>query len=130
MTRCVLIFLLAVLPLSSLFAQSNMMGRQSHNVGISSLPAQKKVVIDGNLSEWDLSGEIWSFADLDVRERFSVKTATMWDSKNLYLAFTWKDPMPMNSTVDPDFNPSKGWIADAIQLRILAGGQPSWITAW
>lgn len=130
MTRSILILLLAVLPFSSLSAQSNMLGRQSHNVGINSLPVKKEVNIDGDLSEWDLSGQIWSFADLDVRERFSVKTATMWDEKNLYLAFTWKDPMPMNSTIDPDFNPSKGWIADAIQLRILAGGQPSWITAW
>ena len=107
-----------------------MMGRQSHNIGMNAVPVKGDVKIDGDLSDWDLSGQIWSFADLDVRERFSVKTSSMWDENNLYLSFYWKDPMPLNSSIDPDFNPSKGWIADAVQLRILAGGQPLWITTW
>ena len=108
----------------------NMIGRQSHNIGMSVLPALGPVTIDGNLDDWDLSGQIWSFADVSVRDRFSVKSATMWDDKFLYLCCLWKDPMPLNSTIDPLFNPSKGWIADAVQLRILADKQPLWVTTW
>jgi hypothetical protein len=118
--------LTAILPLRA----DNMIGRQSQNEGIRAVPAPKTVTIDGDLGDWDLSGRIWSFADIDVRERFSVKSAAMWDPDNLYLSFLWKDPMPLNSTVDPDFNPGKGWLADAVQLRVLADRQTSWITTW
>jgi hypothetical protein len=114
----------------ALGAGSNMIGRQSHNEGLSAVKAPSKVTIDAKLEEWDLSGQIWTFADVSVRERFSVKSAAMWDKDHLYLAYIWKDPMPLNSMVDPDFNPDKGWVADSLQLRVLAGGQTSWITTW
>jgi hypothetical protein len=54
----------------------------------------------------------------------------MWDAQNLYLSFQWRDPMPLNSMVDPAFDPGRGWVADAVQLRIVADKQPSWFTAW
>jgi len=99
-------------------AAENMIGRQSQNEGILVLPAPKQVNIDGDLSEWDWSGRIWIFADTDVRAQYSVEVAAMWDADNLYLAAKWKDPTPMFSTVDPVLNPSEGWKADAMQLRI------------
>jgi len=114
----------------SAIASENMIGRQSQNEGLSVVPAPGKVVIDGNLDDWDLSGQMWSFADIAVRDRFSVKTAAMWDKDYLYLSFVWKDPMPMNSVVDPDFNPDKGWVADSAQLRIIASDKPAWLTTW
>ena len=43
------------------------------------------------------------FADIDLRSRYSVEAALMWDAENLYLAAKWKDPTPMYSTVDPDY---------------------------
>ena len=36
----------------------NMIGRQSQNEGILVLPTPGKVVVDGDLSDWDLSGRI------------------------------------------------------------------------
>ena len=111
-------------------ASENMIGRQSQNEGLSVVPAPGKVQIDGDLNDWDLSGQMWSFADIAVRDRFSVKSATMWDKDYLYLSFLWKDPMPMNSIVDPDFNPDKGWVADSVQLRIIASDKPAWFTTW
>lgn len=94
------------------------------------MPAKSPVKVDGKFDEWDLSGQIWSYADNSVRDSFSVKTAAMWDADNLYLDFVWRDPMPLNSTVDPKFDTDRGWVADAVQLRVLAGKQPSWFTAW
>lgn len=108
----------------------NMLGRQTQNEGFYAVPAPKPVTVDGNLEEWDLSGQIWSYADSSVRDTFSVKTAAMWDTDSLYLCFVWRDPMPLNSVVNPEFDPSRGWVADAVQLRVLAGKQPSWFTCW
>jgi hypothetical protein len=108
----------------------NMIGRQTQNEGFSVVPAKGAVKIDGKLDEWDLSGQIWSYADTSVRDTFSVKTAAMWDKDNLYLSFVWRDPMPLNSTVNPEFDASRGWMADAVQLRVQAGKQPSWFTLW
>ncbi len=108
----------------------NMIGRQTQNEGFFAVPAKATVKIDGKLDEWDLSGQIWSYADTSVRDSFSVKTAAMWDADHLYLSFVWRDPMPLNSTVNPAFDPSRGWVADAVQLRMVAGKQPSWFTLW
>jgi len=151
MVRTRMMALLGILALAgALHAQDaqNMIGRQTQNEGFSAVPAPStgsrlredatarqagqagKVVIDGKLDEWDLSGQIWSYGDSSVRDTFSVKTAAMWDKDNLYLSFVWRDPMPLNSTINPEFDASRGWVADAVQLRILAGKQPSWFTMW
>lgn len=108
----------------------NMLGRQTQNEGFVAVPATGAVTVDGSLDEWDLSGQIWSYADTSVRDSFSVKTAAMWDADNLYLGFVWRDPMPLNSLIDPKFDAERGWMVDAVQLRVLAGNQPSWITCW
>ncbi len=111
-------------------ADGNMIGQMTQNEGLIAVPAPKEVKIDGDLGEWDLSGQIWSFADYETRDQYSVKSAAMWDKDNLYLSFLWKDPMPMNSTVDPDVNPELGWRADAVECRIKAGEKPMWLTCW
>lgn len=111
-------------------AGENMLGRQTQNEGFFAVPAKGSVKIDGKLDEWDLSGQIWSYADTSVRDSFSVKTAAMWDADNLYLGFVWRDPMPLNSLIDSKFDAERGWMVDAVQLRVLAGKQPSWFTCW
>ncbi len=122
-----LVVLLALLVPS--FAGENMIGRQSQNEGIKVLPAKGKITIDGNLKDWDLSGRIWSFADSNVRNRFSVEVAAMWDKDNLYLSAKWKDPTPMFSMINPAFNPQEGWKSDSWQMRVLTD-QISHITTW
>lgn len=133
MTKQLLLMLLGSMTLATaVHAQDgeNMLGRQTQNEGFCAVPAKSPVTIDGKLDEWDLSGQIWSYADSSVRDSFSVKTAAMWDADNLYLGFVWRDPMPLNSMVDPKFDAERGWVADAVQLRMLAGKQPSWFTCW
>lgn len=110
-------------------AAENMIGRQSQNEGLVVLPAPRKVAIDGKLDDWDWSGRIWIFADKAVRRRYSAEVAAMWDKAHLYLAARWRDPTPMFSTVDPDFNVNDGWKSDSWQLRILTD-RPLWITTW
>jgi hypothetical protein len=108
----------------------NMIGRQSQNEGILVLPKPGNVTIDGDLNDWDVSGRIWVFADKDVRGRFSVEASAMWDADNLYYAAKWKDPTPMYSMVDPEFNPNDGWKADSVQLRVSTSDRTSWLTTW
>ena len=91
-------------------AEGNMYGNQAQNEGLDVVPAKGAVKVDGVIdpAEWDLSGQIWSFADWDARDQFSVKTAAMYDKDYLYLAFDWRDPMPLNSKVDPKEDPKIG----------------------
>jgi hypothetical protein len=108
----------------------NMIGRQSQNEGLNVLPAKVPLKIDGDLADWDLSGRIWIFADMNLRDRYSVQAAAMWDQDYLYLSAQWRDPTPMFSAVDPNFNPGDGWRSDAMQLRIKTADEISWLTTW
>ncbi len=108
----------------------NMIGKQTNNEGFFAVPAPGSVTIDGRFDDWDLSGQIQSYADSSVKDVFSVKTAAMWDKDYLYLAFDWRDPYPMESQFNPLQDPGRGWMSDSVQLRILAGNQPSWFTTW
>jgi len=108
----------------------NMIGNQSQNEGMSALPTIGEVKIDGDLSDWDLSGRIWVFADKGVRTRFSVECSAMWDSEAVYIAAKWKDSTPMFSLVNPAFNSESGWKSDSIQMRINSQDKTSWITTW
>ena len=62
------------------------------------LPAPGKVTIDGDLKDWDFSGRIWVFADKDVRQRYSVEVAAMWDDS----ACTWRPSGKPHADVQHD----------------------------
>ena len=121
---------IAALAALSASAAENMLLFQTQNEGFEAVPAPGAVAIDGDLADWDLSGRIWSFGDTSVRDSHSVRTAAMWDAQNLYLSFEWRDPTPMTSRVNPAFDPGRGWVSDAVQLRMLVGDRAFWATAW
>jgi hypothetical protein len=110
-------------------AALNMLGNQSQNTGLQAVPAKGAVTIDGKLDDWDLSGRMWSFADINLRDEYSVETAAMWDADFLYIALKWRDPTPLHNRIDPNFNPNDGWKSDAVQMRIKTD-QTMWLTAW
>lgn len=130
MSRICCILLLSVCAALPLCAARNMIGRQSQNEGMLAVPAPGKVSIDGDLQEWDWSSRIWIFADTAVRDRYSVEVNAMWDKEFLYLAAKWKDPLPLNSLIDPAFSPEEGWKEDAWQIRVATADQTMWITTW
>ena len=107
---------MAAVAASALGAE-NMVGGQTQNEGFFAVPAKQAPAIDGDLSDWDVSGQIQSYRDTSVKGTYSVKTAAMWDADNLYLSFDWRDSTPLNSQVNPEQDPGRGWQADAEQLR-------------
>jgi hypothetical protein len=81
------------------------------------VPADGTVKLDGDLSEWDRSGQIVMADDIERPSRL-VRVSAMYDSTGLYIAFEFKDATPMINHVDPQTTPGKGWCGDAVQLRI------------
>ena len=123
----VMLFFLAAPAMADV--ASGTKGDRTWNVGMVAEPAKGSVSIDGDLAEWDLSGQILT-GTIGHEDRMSVRTAAMWDEKALYLSFAWRDPTPLHSRIDPANNTEKGWVDDAVQLRMEVAGVGSWITMW
>jgi len=93
---------------------------QGQHRSISVVPAPGKVVIDGVLDDWDLSGEILSYEFVETAEKRHARTAMMYDQDALYLSVYFRDlTSPLMNMVDGHVDKSRGWDADAFQLRLL-----------
>ena len=103
---------------------------QTENHGIRAVPAPANVSIDGDLAEWDTSGQILMSYDLEsLRDIYSGQVSAMYDADNLYIAVHFKDPTPLGNIHDPRYQANKGWAGDAIQLRFKTD-RISHLTAW
>jgi hypothetical protein len=65
------------------------------------VPAPAGIVIDGDLSDWDLSGRFRGACDPPYDEGYYLEGAMMYDARFLYLGGHVGDPFPMRSTVSP-----------------------------
>jgi len=83
------------------------------------VPAPKEVKIDGNLSDWDLSGGIDGYITPDTRAMRSMKFYGMYDAEALYMAGDISDLTPMMNAHDPAVNAGQAWDADSLQFRIF-----------
>ncbi len=84
------------------------------------VPAPGKVVIDGDLKDWDLSGTVDLFLDEASRATMSVQGAYMYDQEAFYVGGRVKDPTPMVNAHDFAGDLSQVWNADCIQLYLIA----------
>lgn len=82
------------------------------------VPAPGPVKIDGNLYDWDLSGQINMFVLSEAQDVQSAKFAVMYDKENLYLSGVVRDTSPMMNRQDPAANGERGWDADSCQFRL------------
>ncbi len=89
-----------------------------HNQRVFVAPSPGKVVIDGDLKDWDLSGEMLTYVTEASMEYQSARTAFMFDDDALYISSRVADPTPLLNQADPDVNPDFGWDGDAFQLRL------------
>jgi len=103
---------------------------QTDTYGLHAVPIPGKVAIDGNLDDWDLSGQTLMCYDVEsLQDVYSAKVATMYDADNLYVSLHWKDRTPMGNKHDPRFEAHKGWAGDSVQLRNKTD-RISHVTAW
>ena len=121
-----LVLLLAAATLLLLELDRPALAQQTNNYALRAVPAPARVALDGELGEWDLSGEILMCYDLETMlDNHSVRTAAMYDQEWLYLSFRFRDRTPMVNHVNPQQRPGSGWIADCVQVRIWADdGKP------
>jgi hypothetical protein len=84
------------------------------------VPAPKKVVLDGDLREWDLSGAIETAFDDLLRPRFTVTVALMYDDHALYIGAHFFDDTPLLNRHDPAVEPNRGWDGDCLQVRLCS----------
>lgn len=89
-----------------------------HNQRLFLVPVPGKVVIDADLKDWDLSGEIYTYVIEATAEFQSARTAMMYDNEALYISGRVADPSPLLNRADPAVNPDFGWDGDAFQFRL------------
>jgi len=112
------------------FSLSTSQATQTDTFGLHAVPLPGKVAIDGDLSDWDLSGEALMCYELEtLQDIYSAHVSLMYDADNLYVAIRWKDKVPMGNIHDPRFQPDRGWAGDSVQLRFKTD-RISHITAW
>jgi hypothetical protein len=82
------------------------------------VPVPGAMTIDGDLSDWDRSGQFFSACDEPYAHDYHVHGAMMYDAANLYIAAHVADPAPMCSVIDPDADPTSGWRGGGVQVRL------------
>ena len=115
----VAVCLLAFGSLENVLAYSAVQNK-ADNLEVRIVPAPKKVVIDGDLSDWDRSGEIFMFIDEKSRDKFHVRLSMMFDDEYLYVGGHWADPTPMRNMISFGGDVLQSWNADALQMRFLS----------
>jgi hypothetical protein len=96
-----------------------------HHDELHLVPAPAGVAIDGNLSDWDLSGR-YAAACEPPYEAYGAETALMYDSKHLYLGGHVRDPFPMRSQVSPEVPREVYGMGGCVAFRISTDRAMGW----
>ncbi len=91
---------------------------ETEHLGIRILPRPGKVVVDGKIGDWDLSGSILACGDAEnARDKYAVWLAAMWDEEFVYVLARWVDRTPMNNpgSCKGDY----GFRGDCLQVRFV-----------
>ena len=106
----------------------------TENLGLQVLPAPGPVVVDGQYSDWDLSGSVFASDDVETqRDDYAVWLAAMYDRANLYILARFNDRTPLNNPGQTIAN--YGFAGDSLQIRTITHpGTPDAltcnVTAW
>jgi len=88
------------------------------------VPAPKGVVIDADLSDWDLSGTVEMYMAEASRKTFACHGTMMYDAKYLYVAAHVLDSSPMKNVNKPRVG--AGFAADSVQVRLCTDPDHPW----
>ncbi|MBI4028708.1 MAG: hypothetical protein HY360_27265, partial [Verrucomicrobia bacterium] len=90
------------------------------------VPAPRTVTIDGNLSDWDRSGEFSTYRFEEDKAIRYFKGCMMYDSENLYLAAHVGDSSPMMNLYNPAAEGKVAWRGDCLQVRVSSDAKLGW----
>ena len=100
--------------------------RPSRLASLDVVAAPGGLTVDGDLSDWDLSGEFEAHCAEPFAERYFVHGSMMYDSQYLYVAARVGDPMPMRNLIDPNTDPWSAWMGGSVQLRLSTDRSFGW----
>jgi hypothetical protein len=84
------------------------------------------MTMDGDLSDWDLSGMFEARCAEPFAESYYVHGSMMYDEQYLYVAARVGDPMPMRNLIDPNTDPWSAWMGGSVQLRLSTDRSFGW----
>ena len=90
------------------------------------VPAPKNIIIDGNLEDWDLSGQFTNHCEPPYSEFYHVKAAMMYDKDYLYVSAVVADPYPMRSIITNKEEKQLYGKGGCITLRLSMDRQMGW----
>jgi len=90
------------------------------------IAAPGPVTVDGDLSDWDLSGTFHARCAGRFAQEYYVHGSLMYDKKHLYIAARVGDPMPMRNVIDPNLDPWSAWVGGSVQLRFSTDRTFGW----
>jgi len=86
------------------------------------LPVPGELALDGDLRDWDLSGALECVYD-EALPDIRMRIAFMYDEGAFYVGAHFVDGTPLLNRHDPAVEPSRGWDADALQVRLCSDAQ-------
>lgn len=90
------------------------------------VPAPTDITVDGDLSDWNLSGRFRTSCEPPFAENYYLEAAMMYDDRQLYIAAHVGDPHPMRSQILPSDSVDRHGAGGAVALRISTDRQAGW----
>lgn len=90
------------------------------------VPAPAKITVDGDLSDWNLSGRFRSACEPPYAENYYLEAAMMYDDRHLYIGAHVGDPYPMRSQMRPTDPVDRHGAGGAVALRISTDRDAGW----
>jgi hypothetical protein len=85
-----------------------------------------RVSVDGDLSDWNLSGLFEARCVEPFAESYFVHGCMMYDEHYLYVTARVGDPLPMRNLIDPNSDPCSAWMGGSVQLRLSTDRSFGW----
>jgi anti-sigma factor RsiW len=90
------------------------------------VPPPGRVVIDADLSDWDLSGQFRSWCEPPYGDTYHLEAAMMYDDRFLYVAAHVGDPFPMRSLISPRDRRELYGQGGGVALRVSTDRRTGW----
>jgi hypothetical protein len=105
-------------------------GKYPYNVSrlssVQIVPAPTDVIVDGDLSDWNLAGRFRSACEAPYAENYYLDAAMMYDDRTLYIGAHVGDPFPLRSQTLPTDSVDRHGSGGAVALRISTDRQAGW----